>query len=206
VRVRLWTFPLLLILLLAGLPAFSCGGSNGGNGQVNLNDVPTATLPSTLPDPLIVSGTPRPAAGGTYTVASGDNPSSIAAQFGISVDELMAANGITDPTLLHAGQKLIIPGAQQVLSDTATPRSTAAAATPRPTTTAATPTARPTASQGGGGTYTVREGDIPETIAAQFGISADELMAANGITDPTSLQIGQKLIIPTHQPTATPAQ
>jgi LysM repeat protein len=199
VRVRLWTFPLLLILLVAGLPAFSCGGgSKGGNGQVNLNDVPTATLPSTLPDPLIVSGTPRPSAGGKYTVKSGDNPSSIAAQFGISVDDLMAANGITDPTLLHAGQELVIPGAQQVLGDTATPRPTTVAA--------ATPTARPTASQGGGETYTVQEGDIPETIAARYGITADELMAANGITDPTSLQIGQKLIIPTPQPTATPAQ
>jgi LysM repeat protein len=198
VRVRLWTFPLLLILLVAGLPAFSCGsGSKSGNGQVNRKDVPTATLPSTLPDPLIVSGTPRPPAGGTYTVESGDNPSSIAAQFGISVDDLMAANGITDPTLLHVGQKLVIPGAQQVLGDTATPRPTAAAASP---------TARPTASQGGGQTYTVQEGDIPETIAARYGINAEELMAANGITDPTSLQIGQKLIIPTPQPTATPAQ
>ena len=196
-RVRLWTFPLLLVVLVAGLPAFSCGGSTSGNGQVNLKDIPTATLPSTLPDPLIVTGTPRPSTGGTYTVASGDNPSSIAAQFGISVDDLMAANGITDPTSLQAGQKLIIPGAQQVLGDTATPRPTAAAATP---------TARPTTSQCGGETYTVREGDIPETIAARFGISADELMAANGITDPTSLQVGQTLIIPTPQPTATPAQ
>jgi len=187
---------LLLILLVAGLPAFSCGGSKGGNGQVNLKDVPTATLPSTLPDPLIVSSTPRPSAGGTYTVESGDNPSSIAAQFDISVDDLLAANGITDPTSLQVGQQLVIPGAQQVLGDTATPRPTAAAATP---------TARPTASQGGGETYTVQEGDIPETIAARYGISAEELMAANGITDPASLQIGQTLIIPTPHPTATPA-
>jgi len=196
VRVVPWTFPvLLLILLTAGATVVACGGSSG-NGPVDLKHIPTATLPATLPDPVIVSGTPLPAGTQKYVVQSGDNPSSIAAHFGVSVEELMAANGITDPTSLHAGDELVIPGQRQVLGTTSTPRPTT-----RPTS-----TPRPTVSRTGGQTYVVQDGDIPETIAARFGITADALIAANGITDATSLQIGQELVIPTPQPTATPGQ
>jgi LysM repeat protein len=193
VRVRPRTLLLLLFLLAAGLAIYACGGSKD-NGRVDLSDVPTATLPSSLPDPLIVSGTPRPSTSGdTYVVQDGDNPSSIAAQFDISTEELMSANGITDPTGLFVGQELVIPGSN-VLGEEATPRASATApAAPTSTPEPAAATATPSSGQQ---TYTVQEGDYPESIAAQFGITADELMAANGITDPSSLQIGQVLIIP----------
>ena len=193
-RVRPWTLLLLLFLLAAGLTSYACGGGSKDKGQVNLKDIPTATLPSSLPDPLIVSGTPRPSTNGnTYVVQDGDNPSSIAAQFDISVEELMAANGITDPTGLHVGDELVIPGGA-VLGERATPRPSATApAEPSPTPRPAQPAATPSSGQQ---TYTVQDGDYPESIAAQFGITADALMAANGITDATSLQVGQVLIIP----------
>jgi LysM repeat protein len=42
----------------------------------------------------------------------------------------------------------------------------------------------------------VQEGEYPEVIAAQYGITVDALMAANGIVDPSGLYIGQELIIP----------
>ena len=46
------------------------------------------------------------ASGGSYVVQSGDTLSGIAAELGTSVDRLMAANGLTDPDLLYAGQTL----------------------------------------------------------------------------------------------------
>ena len=46
------------------------------------------------------------ASGGSYVVQSGDTLISIAAELGTSVDSLMAANGLTDPDLLYAGQAL----------------------------------------------------------------------------------------------------
>ncbi len=46
------------------------------------------------------------ASGGSYVVQSGDTLTGIAAELGTSVDGLMAANGITDPDLLYAGQTL----------------------------------------------------------------------------------------------------
>lgn len=47
-----------------------------------------------------------------------------------------------------------------------------------------------------GRTYTVKAGDNPSRIAGQFGITAEELMRANNISDPSSLQIDQVLRIP----------
>ncbi len=47
----------------------------------------------------------------------------------------------------------------------------------------------------------VKRGDTPASIARRFaGLSASELMKANGITDPTKLKIGQKLLIPAENP------
>jgi LysM repeat protein len=50
------------------------------------------------------------------------------------------------------------------------------------------------------GTYTIKEGDIPLTIAEQFGVSIEALLEANDITDPNSLKVGQVLVIPTPTP------
>ncbi len=54
------------------------------------------------------------ASGPIYIVQPGDTLSSIAARFNVSLEDLMAANGITDPNLLSAGQQLIIPGLEGV--------------------------------------------------------------------------------------------
>jgi len=46
-------------------------------------------------------------------------------------------------------------------------------------------------------TYLVAKGDNPYTIAKKLHVSYNDLMAANSITDPTKIQIGQKLKVPT---------
>jgi len=52
--------------------------------------------------------------GPVYIVQPGDNLSSIADFFSVSLAELMAANGITDPNQLSAGQQVVIPGLEGV--------------------------------------------------------------------------------------------
>lgn len=44
--------------------------------------------------------------------------------------------------------------------------------------------------------YTIKAGDSLSAIAAQYGISTAALMAANGITNPNLLTVGQVIIIP----------
>ena len=39
-------------------------------------------------------------------------------------------------------------------------------------------------------------GETPFAIARRYGVKVDQLLKANGISDPTNIQIGQKLKIP----------
>lgn len=52
--------------------------------------------------------------GPVYIVQPGDTLSSIAVKFNIQLEDLMTANGISDPNLLSADQELIIPGLEGV--------------------------------------------------------------------------------------------
>lgn len=55
-------------------------------------------------------------------------------------------------------------------------------------------------------TYRIVAGDNPGSIAARFDISTAELLKANNITNPSTLQIGQTLVIPvTPTPRPTPS-
>ena len=69
-------------------------------------------------------------------------------------------------------------------------------ATPTPQATpTATPVARPTYTPTPF-VHTVQAGDTLFGIAGQFGLTVDELVEANRLIDPDSLQIGQQLTIP----------
>jgi murein DD-endopeptidase MepM/ murein hydrolase activator NlpD len=48
--------------------------------------------------------------GPIYVVEAGDTLSGIARTFGVSVESLAAANGISDPSTIFPGQELVIPG------------------------------------------------------------------------------------------------
>ncbi len=196
-RARYWFLLLLLVPLSAGLVAVACGGSAEEDEAPDLASVPTATLPNPLPDFVLIEGEEPQVAGTTYTIVAGDTLAVIAERFGTTVDEISQANGITDPTQLVVGQVLVIPGGiapeEEVLTATVAPPPTSApAATAEPA-----PTPQPSDE-----TYTVQSGDNASDIADSFGITLDELAAANGTTvdDLRSLQVGDVLIIPTPTP------
>jgi LysM repeat protein len=136
---------------------------------------PTATATST-PAP---TGTATPQVT-TYIVQSGDTLSVIASRFGVTVDAIMAANGLTD-YMITIGQTLLIP--VEPVSTTAgaeVPETPSAAGTPEPETT----------------TYVVQAGDNLSEIAQRFNVSLGDLMEANGIENPDTISEGQTLVIP----------
>ena len=201
---------LALILLPVALLAFACGGSGGPATQSDTAKVPTATLPANLPDPLIVEGTPaRPGSSkDTYVVQSGDSLYAIADKLGTTVDELMSLNNL-DSTELAVGQALKIPQASApAAAPTESAASTEVASTPTPK--GATETPRPTAEattpSASGQQYTVQSGDNANDIALRFGITVEELAAANHTTVDAlrSLQVGDVLIIPPATAATTP--
>ena len=96
--------------------------SLAGEGETTTSSPATAPTPTTstpppaaAPEPNTSTG-PTPsttvaAGGGTYVIKPGDNPVAIAEAHGVSVQDLMALNGITDPTELRVGTTLRIPAA-----------------------------------------------------------------------------------------------
>jgi uncharacterized protein with FMN-binding domain/LysM repeat protein len=65
---------------------------------------PTDSPPTAAAATEVVQSTPT-----MYVVTPGDTLDAIAQRFSLSVDEIMAANGITDPNVLMVGQSLVIP-------------------------------------------------------------------------------------------------
>jgi len=184
---------LIVAFTLAALALAGCGGSSGSEEPVVLGLTDPAAVPTATPNPEapvyrfeggvvvppagaaapVVGSTP--AARSTYTVEAGDSCVAIANRFGITVDELRAANPAIDAgcTNLIPGQTLVIPGGSGG-GDRAQP----------------TP-----AATSGGRTYTIQSGDTCYGIAQSYGVSVDELVARNGL-DCDALQPGTVISIP----------
>ncbi|MEY4489809.1 MAG: hypothetical protein RIQ79_2317 [Verrucomicrobiota bacterium] len=116
----------------------------------------------------VVESAPVPTSA-THVVAKGESLWSISHKYGITIDELTAANQLAKTASLHLGQKLTVPAK-------------AAAAV---------------SSQGGdvSNAYTVASGDTLGSIARKQGTTASALRTANNLKG-DSLRIGQKLVIP----------
>ena len=50
-----------------------------------------------------------------YIVQAGDSLLSIAGRYGITLDELVAANGLDDPNFVFSGQRLVIPAVGEIV-------------------------------------------------------------------------------------------
>ncbi len=95
------------MIALSGLISLfsACGGDD-------------ATVPETLPVMVAESTTTIPLETTTtlsanpefYTIQQGDTLSAIAASFGVTVADIVAANGLPNADAIQAGQKLAIPG------------------------------------------------------------------------------------------------
>lgn len=114
-----------------------------------------------------------------HVVQRGENLYRISLRYGVSMDAIMAANGISDPNRLYAGQELVIPGAPAGDAATVPP----AAVEP-------------------GGLYTVQPGDTLSGIAARHQVTVWTLAQANRLTGVSWVYVGQQLFIPA--PAATP--
>jgi len=86
---------------------------------VALSACPSPHRVASPPGPGEVEGTDT--AGVVHVVRRGQTLYRIARTYGVDPDELMRANGITDPRTLEVGQELFVPGATQVLEVEAAP-------------------------------------------------------------------------------------
>jgi LysM repeat protein len=142
-------------------------------------DTPTVSLTPTITD------TPTPSGPVTYKVVEGDTLFSIAQQFAIDLDVLLAYNpDLQDAGTIFVGEEITIPPPSAEL----------------PTETALPSTLIP----GSKIEYIVRQGDSLQTIASKFNSTAEAIAQENDITDPNAIQAGTKLIVPVNIATPTP--
>jgi len=119
----------------------------------------------------------------THVVQPGENLSRIAAQYGTTVQAIVQANNITNPSIIWVGQVLIIPGATGPVATVA----------PVPTQQPGVPTPPPAT---GETIHVVQPGENLFRIALSYGLSTSALAAYNGITNPNLIYVGQQLRIP----------
>lgn len=157
-----------------------------------------------------LSGSDAPAATAkSYTVRAGDTMTRISSSLGVAIPDLEKVNGLASNAVLQVGQVLKVPekaitqaaasvaaGAGKVAETAGKLPGEVAAAVTGKAADANTPAASVPAPAGPITEYTVVKGDNPWKIAKKFKISQDEMMKANGITDPKKIQIGQQLKIP----------
>lgn len=164
-----------------GTTAAALAGANGLSDPNRILVGQVLTLPSGAAAP---SPSAAGAAATTYTVRRGDTLGRIASRTGTTIAALVAHNHLANPNLIREGQVLQLPGAP----GSGAPGGGGGAATPK----------------GGAQHHVVRAGDTISGIAARYGISAAQLISANGLTN-GMIYIGQRLqLVPSAAAPATP--
>lgn len=122
----------------------------------------SANLPEVTPFPTVPAQ--PPALPQSHVVQSGETLGAIAQLYGVSVEDLLRANGLTDPNVLSVGQTLIIP-----LGEAAAPAPTTApvVATVPPIPTATLDPNRPAPQ------VAIREVRAPGALAAEVVVIAN---------------------------------
>lgn len=119
-----------------------------------------------------------------HVVQSKETLSGIATTYGISLEQIVKFNSITNPNQILIGQTLFIP------------ENNAAKTTANQTTTAVAPQSATPPTSAPKVNYIVKPRDTLHSIAVAHGLTVDQVAATNNIENPNVLKIGQVLTLP----------
>ncbi len=106
----------------------------------------------------------------THIIQSGDTPWLLSQRFDVSLDQLLAINGMNQYTVLYVGQSIKIPklvGSKDAAGESGQYQD-----------------------------YIVKSGDTPWLLSQRFGIDLSEFLRINNLNEASILYIGQTLRIP----------
>jgi LysM repeat protein len=108
-----------------------------------------------------------------HYVGFGDSLVGIAARYGVSVEAIMAANGLFNPDMIYAGQPLRIPSGYGA------------------------PAPLPGPGYGGcGNSHTVVAGETLSSIAYRYGVPLEALLSSNQLYNRDMVFVGQRICLP----------
>ncbi|MBD7993749.1 LysM peptidoglycan-binding domain-containing protein [Arthrobacter sp. Sa2CUA1] len=122
--------------------------------------IPAAQLATQVPATVAAES----AVPATHRIVPGDTVSSIAAQYGLDVNEVLRANNLQPTSVIYAGKELQLTGTAKA------PEAAAASSA-----------------------YTVVPGDTLSSIAAAHNVSLESVLAANGLTMTSIIHPGQEI-------------
>ncbi len=145
-----------------------------------------------------------------YIVKEGDSLWKISRKFGVTVDAIADRNDIQDTKLIRVGRELWIPVGKVPVKEVekevdlgpaiegkeTVETTTETAETTETVTTETTEEPTIPTEEGDFIIHVVERGDTIWKLARTYGTTSAKIMELNNITDPKSLQIGQKLRIP----------
>ena len=106
----------------------------------------------------------------THRIVPGDTVSSIAARYGLDMNEVLRINNLSASSIIYAGKELKLTGTTKA-------------------------TSAPAAQAPASGTYTVKPGDTLGAIAARHGVSLASVLAANNLSMTSVIYPGDKLSV-----------
>jgi LysM repeat protein len=156
-----------------GVSAVSIMEANNLQNPNNVFIGQRLTIPNYVPpnnNTTNSGGASSDSAGGegvSHVVQPAETLIGIAQKYGVDVNALAAANNVANRNQLRVGQKLTVPGI----------------------------TARD-AAEALGRVHVIQSGESLTAIAQQYGVSTEEIISFNNISNPNAIYVGQELIIP----------
>jgi len=168
---------------------------------VAVQPITTAALPPAAAAPVATPAAAAPqyqqGQGQYVTVVAGDTLYSMSRRYGVSVSAIAGANGLMQTSMLSVGQRLFIPapGSPGALGNPEAPLGTMPANGGTPVAAAQQPVQQ-TAPAPVSGVHVVQMGETVYSISRRYGLTPNQLAAANNMASIELIQVGQQLIIP----------
>jgi LysM repeat protein len=121
---------------------------------------------------------------GVHIVKSGDTLTKLARNFGISTDALARANATVHPDRLLIGERLLVPSSSSSSFESASFSTSSSKST----------------------THIVRKGEHLGSIAKRYGVSTSALALTNSLKNANIIEIGDRLVIPSHSSSRSTSQ
>jgi murein DD-endopeptidase MepM/ murein hydrolase activator NlpD len=165
-------------------PAYG-GVAGGGKGMASYQPASTAhqDITGTVTKQQAAAAPVWNWEGGTpITVGQGDTVDTLSKRYGVPAHAILQSNGITSPSAIRPGQRLVIPR----YNAAAVPSAAAPAAS----------APRTVVSQAEAGTHTVVPGETMIGIAKRYNVALKDLAKANRIEPYAQVKMGDRLVIP----------